>query len=60
VRQTALLHVSELIIYAPLLYVMTRTYGIVGAAVVWAVRAAIDLSALHVMARRVLQPAGGR
>lgn len=60
VRQTALLHVSELIIYAPLLYVMTRIYGIVGAAIVWAIRAAIDFSALHVMARRVLQPASVR
>jgi O-antigen/teichoic acid export membrane protein len=60
VKQTALLHVGELVIYAPLLYVMTRIYGIVGAAVVWAARAGVDLLALHLMARRVLQPSGSR
>jgi O-antigen/teichoic acid export membrane protein len=60
VKQTALLHVGEFVVYAPLLYAMTKIYGIVGAAAVWTARAGIDLLALHLMARRVLQPADGR
>jgi O-antigen/teichoic acid export membrane protein len=57
VRFTAMLHLGEFIVYAPLLYWMTRAHGIEGAAAVWMLRALVDGLALQWMARRILQPA---
>lgn len=47
---TARLHLGELVIYAPLLAWLVRRWGIEGAAVAWAARAAIDAGALLVFA----------
>lgn len=55
-RLTALLHISELAVYVPTLYWLTEAYGIAGAAAAWSLRAAFDALALHLMARRILQP----
>lgn len=55
VKSTSLLHLGEFIAYAPLLYWMTLTYGITGAAATWTARAAVDALALHWMASSVLQ-----
>jgi O-antigen/teichoic acid export membrane protein len=42
------LHIAETIGYLPLAYVLTKAYGIDGAAWAWCVRAAVDAVLLHV------------
>lgn len=53
-RLTSLIHLSEFVLYAPLIYVMVAFYGIVGAALAWTGRATIDFMALHYFARRMI------
>lgn len=48
-RSTALLHVLELVFYIPLLFCGLKMFGLMGAAVAWAVRAGIDLVALLII-----------
>jgi len=43
VRTTALIHLIELPFYVLLLVVLTTRYGIIGTAIAWALRAALDL-----------------
>lgn len=54
-RQTGLLHLVELALYLPLLYVLVLNLGIVGAAVAWALRTAFDCVAQSVMVRTALR-----
>jgi O-antigen/teichoic acid export membrane protein len=56
-RATALLHLVELPVYALFLYAMVSTHGLVGAALAWSARGALDLVALSLMLRRVERPA---
>lgn len=42
-RKTAYLHMFELVIYVPILYVSMKLFGLIGAAIAWTVRVAIDL-----------------
>ena len=42
-RATALLHISELVIYIPILLVSMKMFGLIGAAIAWTVRVAADL-----------------
>ena len=51
---TAKLHLAELLPYLLLLAWCTQTWGIVGAALVWALRVAVDALVLAVLARRLL------
>lgn len=51
-RSTAILHLIEFVIYVPVLFLGLKVFGLVGAAVAWAVRAGIDLVALLVIERR--------
>jgi O-antigen/teichoic acid export membrane protein len=53
-RATATLHLVELLPYLALLVILVREYGLVGAAVAWAVRVFADFLALQVMARRLV------
>jgi O-antigen/teichoic acid export membrane protein len=53
----AKLHVVELAVYVPALVVMTRSYGIVGAAMVWTLRLSIEASLLFIIARRHIRGA---
>lgn len=55
VKQTSVLHLCEVLAYAPLLYWATKAHGITGAAAAWAARAAVDAIALHCMAKHILQ-----
>ena len=48
---TAKLHLAELVAYIPLLWVLLRVFGIVGAAVAWTLRVAIDSAVLYRMAQ---------
>jgi len=45
-RATALLHVSELIVYAALLALLVRWQGLEGAAIAWTLRSIFDLAAM--------------
>lgn len=60
VRQTSLLHVAEFLLYAPLLYFATITYGINGAAAAWTARALVDALTLHQFAKCVIHAEPGR
>lgn len=53
-KATAILHISELMLYVPMLVVLLKLYGIVGAAVAWSVRVMFDLVGLMVLARRAM------
>ncbi len=62
-RQTALLHLAELLPFVGLLLLLVRHWGIEGAAVAWTLRAFLDLGALtwmsRAMERRVRERATG-
>jgi O-antigen/teichoic acid export membrane protein len=48
-RSTALLHISELIIYLPVLFFTLNYFGLTAAAAVWTARVGIDLIALLII-----------
>ncbi len=47
VKLTSLIHLSEFVLYVPMLFILLFKFGIIGAAVTWALRALIDLIVLH-------------
>ena len=49
--------ISELILYIPLLWFLTKIYGISGAAIAWCIRAAIDAALLFYVTRNYFLPA---
>jgi len=51
-RAVALLHLCELPLYFAILWLMTRSFGIAGAACAWSLRAGVDYLALSLMLRR--------
>lgn len=53
VRLTALIHLMELILYIPLLFVSLKFFGITGAAVAWMLRAGADFFILRIFAKRI-------
>lgn len=54
-RQTGLLHLFELLLYLPVLYILVLKLGVVGAAIAWALRTAADCLAQSIMIRRILR-----
>jgi O-antigen/teichoic acid export membrane protein len=50
-RKTAYLHMVELAVYVPILYVSMKSFGLIGAAVAWTLRVGFDLAALLILAR---------
>jgi O-antigen/teichoic acid export membrane protein len=54
-RPTAILHMTELVIYVPVLLVLLKLWGVAGAAVAWSIRVLIDLIALMLVARNLLR-----
>ncbi len=50
-RKTAYLHMFELAIYVPVLYASMEFFGLIGAAIAWMIRVAIDLVFLLVYAK---------
>src|SRR3546814_934995 len=46
VRTTAVLHIIECVIYVPLLFIGLYFFGVLGAALVWTLRAGLDLGLL--------------
>lgn len=53
-RKTGLLHLVELALYLPVLYALVLKFGIVGAALAWTLRTALDCAVQSVMVRRML------
>jgi O-antigen/teichoic acid export membrane protein len=54
-RKTGMLHLIELVLYLPLLYILIRNAGIVGAALAWALRTAFDLTAQSLILHRTIR-----
>ncbi len=54
-RITALVNLLVLLLYVPLLFVALYWFGIVGAAIAWVIRAALDVTLLLVCANKVLR-----
>jgi O-antigen/teichoic acid export membrane protein len=54
-RITALFHLFELALYVVALWWLTARFGLIGAAVAWALRAALDLALLHGAAQKLVQ-----
>lgn len=52
VRVTALIHLGELILYIPLLFVFLQYFGLLGAAIIWVVRVGCDLLILLLFAQK--------
>ncbi|MDE2420943.1 MAG: flippase [Gammaproteobacteria bacterium] len=51
---TAYFHILELCIYIPLLLLALRLFGLYGAAIVWTIRIALDLSLLLFFAKKLI------
>jgi O-antigen/teichoic acid export membrane protein len=54
VRATALLHLGEAIVYFPFLIILVHYFELLGAAIAWSTRAAVDLVIFLVMAKQTL------
>jgi O-antigen/teichoic acid export membrane protein len=54
---TAKLHALELVFYLPILWLLLDAYGIVGAAIAWAARMAVDAVLLYLLAGILLPEA---
>ena len=54
VKLTSLLHFFELIIYIPLLLFSIHYFGLIGAAIAWVLRVAIDFSLLSYFSRKII------
>jgi O-antigen/teichoic acid export membrane protein len=52
-RLTALFHLSELLLYLLALWLLSSRYGLVGAALAWVARVALDWLLLHLAVRRL-------
>jgi O-antigen/teichoic acid export membrane protein len=52
-RLTALFHVAELFLYLLALWILSSHYGLLGAALAWVARVALDWMLLHFAARRL-------
>jgi len=52
-RLTALIHLVELLFYIPLLIVAINYFGMIGAAVVWVLRAIVDFITLRFFAKKI-------
>ncbi|PUA20527.1 flippase [Glaciimonas sp. PCH181] len=51
---TARLHIFELLIYVPLLFLFLHLFGLIGAAIVWVIRVGLDLVLLLIFAKKSL------
>lgn len=51
-KQVALLHLSELVVFVGLIVLLSREFGVKGAAAAWAIRVTADFFALHILAMK--------
>ena len=58
-KTTAVLHIFELIVYLPMLFLFMNLFGLMGAALAWSLRAGVDLMALlFVFEKKILRSDG--
>lgn len=55
-KVTAYIHMLELVIYVPLLFVFLHFFGLLGAAIVWVIRVGLDLVLLLINAQKNFSP----
>jgi O-antigen/teichoic acid export membrane protein len=55
VKSTSLVHLTEVVIYLPLLILAVIRFGVVGAALIWQLRVVADFFVLHALAIRKLK-----
>ncbi|MGK0703509.1 flippase [Yokenella regensburgei] len=53
VKATSIVHLSEFVVYIPLLIVTVYYFGIIGAACTWVCRAALDMVLMFILSHRV-------
>lgn len=53
VKGTALVHLAEFCIYFPFLFIFVHNFGLVGAVLVWVMRAFVDMTLMFILARNV-------
>ncbi|MEB0146557.1 flippase [Pseudomonas sp. CCC2.2] len=53
VKGTAIVHLVEFCIYFPFLFVFVRYFGLVGAVLIWVMRAFVDMSLMFILAHNV-------
>ncbi len=53
-RVTASFHLLELVVYLPVLWILTQKFGIIGASIAWTLRVALDLALLHFFTAKML------
>ncbi|MBZ6456762.1 flippase [Pseudomonas fluorescens group sp.] len=53
VKGTAIVHLAEFCIYFPILYLAVRNFGLMGAVVVWVIRAFVDMSLMFLLSRKI-------
>jgi O-antigen/teichoic acid export membrane protein len=53
-KTTAILHMFELLVYMPLLFVALHWFGLLGAAVAWVCRVGLDLILLLIFVRKIV------
>ena len=51
-KKTGRLHLVELVIYLPVLYLLVKAFGITGAAAAWALRTAVDCASLFYLSKQ--------
>lgn len=56
---TSKLHMAELVLYIPALWLLATYFGIIGAAIAWSARVALDTVILFYVSRRSFTPARG-
>lgn len=52
---TAQFHMAELVIYIAVLYVLTKHFGLMGAAFAWVLRVSLDLGLLHFASKKTFK-----
>lgn len=53
-RTTAQVHIAQMLVYVPVLLLLLHSFGVVGAAIAWTLRAALDLSLLLFFSRKTM------
>jgi O-antigen/teichoic acid export membrane protein len=59
VKATAKVHVFELFIYVPMLFLFVSYYGLLGAAVAWVLRVLLDMILMFYLSNKAFRPVRG-
>jgi O-antigen/teichoic acid export membrane protein len=59
VKATAKVHVLELFIYVPMLFLFVNYYGLLGAAVAWVLRVLLDMILMFYLSNKAFRPTRG-